>query len=153
VDPNQPVVEVQTMDQVLAQSLTRQRFAMALLAWFAALALVLASIGIYSVLAYAVRKRSREIAIRMALGARSERVARMIVVQGMRPALIGMLLGLAGAIALRKILESLLYDVGVGDPWTLGGVAILLGLVSAAACFVPAYRASRIDPMAALRSE
>jgi len=153
VDPNQPVMEVKTMDQILAESLTRQRFAMALLASFAALALALASIGIYSVLAYAVRRRSHEIAIRMALGARSENVVGMIVLQGMRPAMIGMLIGLAGAIALRKILESLLYDVGVGDPWTLGAVAAVLGLVSAAACLLPAYRAARVDPMAALRSE
>ena len=153
VDPNQPVMEVKTMDQVLTESLARQRFAMALLAAFAALALALASIGIYSVLAYAVRRRSHEIAIRMALGARSENVVRMIVVQGMRPALLGMLVGLAGAVALRKILASLLYDVGVGDPWTLGAVAAVLGLVSAAACFLPAYRAARVDPMAALRSE
>jgi putative ABC transport system permease protein len=153
VDPNQPLLEAKTMDQILADSLTRQRFAMALLASFAALALALASIGIYSVLAYAVRRRSREIAIRMALGASSENVVRMIVLQGMQPALFGMLLGVAGAIALRRILESLLYDVGVGDPWTLGAVAALLGLVSAAACFLPAYRAARVDPMAALRGD
>jgi len=141
------------MDQVLAESLTRQRFAMALLAAFAALALALASIGIYSVLAYAVRRRGHEIGIRMALGARSADVVRMIVVQGMRPALAGMGLGLAAALALRRILASLLYDVGVTDPWTLAAVAAVLGVVSAAACLVPAYRAARIDPMAALRSE
>jgi len=153
VDPNQPLLEVKTMDQVLADSLTRQRFAMALLAAFAALALALASIGIYSVLAYAVRRRGREIGIRMALGARSADVVRMIVLQGMRPALLGMLLGLAGAMALGRILESFLYGVGVGDPWTIGAVAGLLGLVSVAACLLPAYRAARVDPTAALRSE
>ncbi len=153
VDPDQPLVEVKTMDAVFADSLARQRFTVALLTAFAVLALALATIGVYSVLAYAVRRRGREIGVRMALGAQTRDVLRLIVLQGMRPTLLGMAIGLVAALVLRRVLTSLLYGVGASDPATLAAVGLLLAAVSLAACLVPAYRAARIDPMEALRNE
>ena len=126
---------------------------MILLASFASLALFLAAVGIYSVLSYAVRHRRREIGIRMALGAQMGDVLRLIVVQGMRPAVLGMGIGLIAALALGRALSSLIYGVTPTDPWTLGGVALLLAFVALVACFVPALRATRLDPIRALRDE
>jgi predicted permease len=126
VDPDQPLLEVKTMDRLLADSLSSRRFTMALLAAFAVLALALAGIGIYSVLAYSVRGRGHEIGVRMALGARTGDVLRLVVSQGMRPAVLGMAIGLAAALALRRILSSLLFGVGASDPVTLAAVAALL---------------------------
>ena len=153
VDPGQPVLEVGSMEQLLSGSLTRQRLGMLLLAGFAALALVLAAVGIYSVLSYAVRHRGREIGIRMALGAQIADVLRLIVLQGMRPALIGMGIGLAVALALGRTLSSLVYGISAADPWTIGAVAALLAAVALVACLVPALRAARVDPIRALRDE
>jgi putative ABC transport system permease protein len=153
VEPNLPVDQVGSMEQILSASLQRQRFGMLLLGSFAALALVLAAVGIYSVLSYAVRHRGREIGIRMALGAQMSDVLRLIVLSGMRPALLGMGVGLAGALALGRALSSLVFGVKATDPWTLGGVAVLLASVALVACLVPALRATRVDPIRTLREE
>ena len=153
IDPTLPVLQVGSMEEVLASSLGRQRFGMILLASFAGLALALAAIGIYSVLSYTVRHRGKEIGIRMALGAQVRDVVRLIVVQGMRPAFIGMAIGLAAALALGRALSSLVFGVTAADPLTLVSVAIALTLVALAACLVPAMRAARVDPIRALRDE
>jgi predicted permease len=153
VDPGQPVDEVGTMEQILSASLSRQRFGMVLLGAFAALALVLAAVGIYSVLSYAVRHRGREIGIRMALGAQVSDVLKLVVAQGMKPTLLGMAIGLAGALGLARLLSSLVYGVKPSDPWTLASVAALLAVVALCACLVPALRASRVDPLQSLREE
>jgi putative ABC transport system permease protein len=153
IDPNLPVLQVGSMEQVLAASLVRQRFGMILLASFAGLALALAAVGIYSVLSYTVRHRGREIGIRMALGAQVKDVVRLIVVQGMRPALLGMAIGLAAALALGRTISSLVFGVTAADPLTLGAVAALLSAVALAACLLPAMRATRVDPIRALRED
>jgi putative ABC transport system permease protein len=147
------VRDVRTMDDILADSLSQQRFSMLLLASFAGLALVLAAVGIYSVLAYAVRRRVREIGIRMALGAQLGDVLRMIVLEGMRPTLIGVALGLAGALALGRVVSSLIYGVSAYDPATFAAVSALLAMVALVASVIPAYRATKVDPMRALREE
>jgi putative ABC transport system permease protein len=150
IDPNLPIVEVGTMEEHLGKTLSHPRFNMLLLAVFAVLALVLSALGIYSVLSYAVRRRTREIGIRMALGANRRDVLRLIVLQGMRPALIGLAIGLAGALALGRALSSLVFGVRATDPLTFAAVSLLLGLVALAACAVPAWRASRVHPTEAL---
>ncbi len=153
IDPGQPVQDVATMEDLLARSLAQRRFNMLLLAAFAGLALLLAAAGIYSVLAYSVRRRVREIGIRMALGAQLRDVLRLVLVEGMKPALAGMALGLAAAAALDRVVASLLYGVSPTDPATFAAVSILLGGVALVACFIPAYRATRVEPMAPLREE
>jgi putative ABC transport system permease protein len=150
VDPDQPILGVGTMEEHLGETLSHPRFNMLLLAVFAVLALVLSALGIYSVLSYAVRRRTREIGIRMALGANRRDVLRLIVFQGMRPALIGLAVGLAGALALGRALSSLVFGVRATDPLTFAAVSLLLGLVALAACAVPAWRASRVHPTEAL---
>jgi putative ABC transport system permease protein len=153
LDPDQPILDSGPVSQLLRDSLSRQRFAMLLLGGFAALAIVLAAIGIYSVLAYGVRRRRREIGIRMALGAETGVVLRMIVFQGMRTALVGVGIGLAAALALGRVLASLLYGVRASDPATFAAVAALLCTVALAASLLPAMRAARIDPVKTLRDE
>jgi putative ABC transport system permease protein len=152
-DSEVPVRDVTGMDEFLAQTLSQRRFNMLLLAAFAGLALVLAAVGIYSVLSYAVRRRTREIGIRVALGASVSHVTRMIVMDGLRPTLTGLCIGLSGALLLGKVVAHLIYGVKAYDPATLGAVSLLLVMVAIIACAIPAYRASRIDPMAALRDE
>lgn len=152
-DSGQPVRDVKTLDEILAASLAQQQFSMLLLASFASLALILAAVGIYSVLAYAVRQRQREIGIRIALGAQLGDVLKMVVAEGMRPALIGVALGLAGALALSRVLASLIFGVSQSDPLTFASVSALLATVALVASLVPAYRATRVDPMRALRDE
>lgn len=153
LDPGQPVLESGSLEQIVATSLSQQRFGMQLLGGFAALALVLAAVGIGSVLAYSVRRRRREIGIRIALGARTETVLGMVVLQGMRATLAGVAVGLVGAVALARLLGALLYGVGPADPATLAAVVAVLCLVALAACLVPALRAGRIDPLRVLREE
>jgi putative ABC transport system permease protein len=153
VDSDQPVQDVLTMDDVLAESISQQRFNMMLFAAFAALALLLAAVGIYSVLAYAVRRRVREIGIRMALGAQINDVLRLIVFEGMKPTLIGVAIGLAGALALGEVLRKLVFGVSASDPVTFAAVSILLAMVALFASVIPAYRATKVEPIRALRDE
>jgi ABC-type antimicrobial peptide transport system permease subunit len=148
-----PIVDVTTMENFVANSLSQQRFNMLLLAAFAGLALILAAIGIYSVLAYTVRRRVREIGIRMALGAQTLDVVRLIVSEGMKPTAIGVVTGLAASLAVGRVLSSLLYGVKPSDLVTLASVSIVLVSVALVASVVPAYRASRVEPVKTLREE
>lgn len=152
VDPEQPVEDVQTMDALLDMMVASQRFSALLLGLFAAVALALASIGIYSVLAYIVRGRSREIGIRTALGASTRDVVRLVVLEGMTPALLGIGIGVIGAVLAARALESVVYGISAGDPLTIGGVALGLAAVAFVATLAPAYRAARVDPLLVLRS-
>jgi putative ABC transport system permease protein len=153
VGPDLPVVDVMSMNDVMAQSVSPQRFNMLLLACFAGLALVLAAVGIYSVLSYTVRRRVREIGIRMALGASHSDVVRMVLTDGLKPILIGIALGLAAAMALSRVVASLIFGVRATDPLTFAAVAVLLMVVGVFATIVPAYRATRIEPVRILREE
>ena len=151
LDPEQPVQNIRTMAELRDELLTSQRFSALLLASFAVTALVLASVGIYSVLSYIVRGRSREIGIRAALGAQAGDVLRLVVLEGMTPALIGIALGAAGALAVSASLERLVFGVSASDPLTLAAVAVTLALVALLASVVPAWRASRLNPLTTLR--
>ena len=153
VDPDMPLRDILTMDELVANSISQQRFNMMLLGGFAALALLLAAVGIYSVLSYSVRQSVREIGIRLALGARLGDVLRGVVLEGMKPALLGAAIGAAGALALGRFVSSLIYDVRPTDPLTFLAVTILLAGVALLACVIPAYRATKVDPMVALRYE
>jgi putative ABC transport system permease protein len=152
-DRNLPVSEVFTMDQVVADANAEPRFEMLLLGVFAVVALVLAAVGIYGVMSYSVSRRTHEIGIRLSLGATRGEVLRMVVRQGMALALFGAVAGLIGALLLSHLLTGMLYGIRPNDPLTFGGVAALLGLVALLATYVPARRATRIDPMVALRYE
>jgi len=151
IDPNLPVA-VETIDHIVSASVARERFSVVLLSVFAAVALVLAIVGIYGVISDAVSQRTREIGVRMALGARSGDVLRLMIRQGLLPAMLGLCLGLAGAVAATRLMSSLLYGVSATDPATLGGVSALIAVVAVLACWVPARRATRVDPMVALRA-
>jgi len=153
VDPEVPIVQVKTMQDTVDESLLQQRFTMLLLAGFAGLAMLLAGVGIYSVLAYAVRRRMREIGIRMALGAQITDVLRMVVIEGMKPTLIGVAIGVVGALALGRVLASVLYGVSARDLATFASVAVIMTAVGLLASTLPAYRATRVDPMTTLREE
>jgi len=153
VDSELPLLQILTMQDVVGASLSQQRFNMLLLAIFAGLALLLAAMGIYSVLSYSVKRRVREIGIRMALGAQVRDVLRLIVIEGMRPTLIGVAIGLAGAFALGRVLANLIYGVKPTDPITFGAVSVLLAGVGLVASIIPAYRATRVEPMKTLRDE
>jgi putative ABC transport system permease protein len=153
LDKDQPVSDVRTLEQVAGEAVGPQRFAMVLLAAFAALALALASVGIYGVMAYSVSQRTHEIGIRMALGARQTHVLGMVVRQALALALVGAGVGLAGALGLTRLLSSLLYSVRPTDPLTLALVTLVLVGVSAFAGYIPARRATKVDPMEALRYE
>ena len=153
IDPAQPIIESGSLEDLVTTSLSQQRFGVQLLGGFSLLALVLAAVGIGSVLAYSVRRRRREIGIRMALGARTETVLAMIVLQGMRTTLVGVAIGLVGALGLARLLGALLYGVGPADPATLASVVAVLSIVAFGACLVPALRAGRIDPLRVLRED
>ena len=153
VDPSLPVYRVQTLDQVVGDALADQRFSAALLGVFAGLALVLASLGVYGVLSYAVSQRTRELGLRMALGAPRERVLRQVIGEGMVLVAIGVAAGTAGAFAASRLLGSLLYEVGTADPLTYAAVPALLVLVGLVAVWLPARRATRVEPVVALRTE
>ncbi len=149
----QAIYGVQTMESLISDSLAARRFAMILLGAFAVLALVLASVGIYGVIAYIVGQRTQEIGIRMALGAQRNHVLRLVVWQGARLALMGVSIGIAGALALTRLMTRLLYGVSATDPLTFAALALMLTLVAIAACCLPARRAMRVDPVVALRYE
>jgi len=153
LDAELALANVRTMDDWIANNAAQPRLNAILLGVFAAVALVIAAIGIYGVLAYSVNQRTREIGLRMALGAHPGGVLRLIVVEGMTVGLIGIGVGLLGGLALGRAVASLVYGVAVRDPATFAGVAIALTIVALAACVIPARRAARVDPMVALRYE
>jgi putative ABC transport system permease protein len=153
IDPEQPVVDIRTMVQVLDDKLTPQRLSALLLGVFAGVALLLAAVGIYSVLSYIVRGRSREIGIRRALGARTSDVLRLVIVEGMSPVLVGIVTGTIAALASARVMRTLVFGVSASDPATLAAVGATLALVALIASLVPAYRASRLDPVKTLRAE
>jgi putative ABC transport system permease protein len=153
IDPDLPVYDIRAMNQVIAESVAGRRFTMGLLAIFAIAALSLAALGLYGVLSYAVTQRTREIGIRMALGGRRLDVLRLVVGQGMSLAMIGALAGLIASLALTRLMKGLLFGVSASDPFTLAAVALLLTMVSLVACWIPARRATKVDPMIALRCE
>ena len=153
VNSAQPISDVITMDDLLYDSISSQRFNMLLLAVFAGLALVLAGVGIYSVLAYGVRRRAREIGIRMALGAQVKDVVRTVLIDGLKPTAVGLALGLVGALVLGRVMANLVFGVETSDPITIAAVSLLLGAVAVVASIFPTYRATQVDPMIALRDE
>jgi predicted permease len=153
VDPAVPVAAVRTMSQVVSAAVAARRFQLALLALFGITALVTASVGIYGVIAHSLARRTNEIGVRMALGARPADIQRLVLREGLTPVAAGLAAGIAIAVALSRAFRSLLFEVGPGDPLTLAGVAALLGLVAAAACYVPARRATAIGVVEALRLE
>jgi putative ABC transport system permease protein len=153
LDPELPMAAVATMDQLLADSLSRSRFTMLLLGIFAAVALLLAAVGIYGLIAYSVTQRTQELGIRIALGAQRRDVLRLVLAQGTRLTLLGLALGVLAALALSRLLATLLFGVTATDPLTFAGVAALLAFVALLACFIPARRATRVDPLVALRYE
>jgi putative ABC transport system permease protein len=151
IDPAQPISDVRTMDQVMAQTVGRARFNTLLFGLFAALATVLAAVGIFGVMSYSVTLQTREIGLRMALGAQPGQVLGLVLKQGLLLTSIGIGLGLAGALALTRVLSGLLFGVGSTDPATFAAIVVLLTLVSLIACYLPARRATRIDPLIAMR--
>jgi putative ABC transport system permease protein len=153
IDKDQPISGVQTLDHLLSTSIAQQQFSMLLLGIFAVVALVLAAVGIYGVLSYAVTQRTHEIGIRMALGAGRRDVLRLVVGHGMLLTLIGVVAGLAAAFALTRLMTTMLYGVSATDPLTFGVIALLLVTIALVACWIPARRATRVDPMIALRYE
>jgi putative ABC transport system permease protein len=153
VDPEQAVFNVSTMSKTLNDSISLRRFLMTLLGAFAAVALVLASVGIYGVISYSVTQRTHEIGIRLALGAKSRDVFRLVVGHGLWLALVGVAIGVAGALAATQLMTSLLYSVETADPATYVSISLLLILVAVLASYIPALRALRVDPMVALRHE
>ena len=153
IDPDQPVSDVRTMGQVMADTVSRARFNTLLLGLFAGLATLLAAVGIFGVMNYSVTLRTREIGIRIALGAQPGRVLLLILRQGLLLALVGIGIGLTGALALTRVMSSLLFGVDTTDPATFAAIVLLLSVVSLIACYIPARRATRIDPMIALRYE
>jgi putative ABC transport system permease protein len=153
IDPALPVFGMQAMTDSVADSLVRPRFLSILLGSFSVIALVLAAVGIYGVMAYSVSQRTQEIGVRMALGARSPDVMKMVLAQGTTLAAAGVGIGLAGAFALTRLMSTLLFEVSVTDPVTFAAVVGLLSVVALLACYIPARRATKVDPMIALRNE
>jgi putative ABC transport system permease protein len=153
MDPDLPIINVRTMTEVISRSVWQPRLYTILFGVFAAVALALASIGIYGVMAYSVSERTREIGIRVALGAQRRDVLKLVVAQGMKLALIGAVIGLGAALALTRLMQSLLFEVSATDPLTFAGLAAFLTVVAMLACYLPARRATKVDPTIALRCE
>src|SRR5262249_20517024 len=151
LDPNLPLSNVRTMDEIISRSVAPRRFNMFLITIFAAVALLLALVGVYGVLAYTVGRRTAEIGLRVALGATPAKILALIVGQGMRPILAGMAAGVVGAIGLSRFVSSLLFNVKPIDPLTYAVVVLLVAVAALLSCYVPARRALRVDPVAALR--
>jgi putative ABC transport system permease protein len=153
LDPDLPIADVRTMDQLVASSIARARFSSLLLSLFAAVAALIACVGLYGVLSHAVTQRSHEIGIRMALGAARTDVLRMVLSRGMVLAGLGIAVGLALAFSLARTVESFLFGTSPTDPLTFAGIAVMLATVALLACLAPARRAARLDPMKVLRQE
>jgi putative ABC transport system permease protein len=153
LDPDLALANIRTMDQLMSQSLGQSRYSGLLLGIFAIVALALAAVGIYGVIAYAVSQRTREIGIRIALGARKRHIFRLVVGHGMILSMIGVAIGVAASLMLTRYLSSLLYDVSSTDPVTFTSVVLILITVALLACSIPARRATRVDPMNALRHD
>jgi ABC-type antimicrobial peptide transport system permease subunit len=153
IDPALPVYDVMTMNERLSNSVAARRFNLLLLGGFAALALLLASVGVYGVISYVVTQRTHEIGVRMALGAQNADIARLFVKQGMALVLRGVALGSVGALALTRVMKSLLFDVSPTDPLTFAVITLLLISVALLACWIPARRATRVDLMITLRRD
>jgi putative ABC transport system permease protein len=142
-----------TFSQIYSASLGSRRFNLILIGFFGIVALLLATAGVFGVMAYSVSRRTREIGVRVALGARSRDVLTMVLSQGMRTILIGVVIGIAGSLALTRAVASFLFGVTATDPLTFAGVVALLGVAALLACYIPARRATKVDPVIALRSE
>jgi putative ABC transport system permease protein len=153
IDKGLPPYNIATMDQLVSTSVAQPRLNLSLLVAFAVLALVLAAVGVYGVMAYAVTQRTHEFGIRTALGASPTDVLKQVFLEGGRLAALGLALGLIAALLLTRLMASLLFGVSPSDPITLGLVAVILALVAFAACYIPARRAARVDPVIALRYE
>jgi len=153
LDPDLPMYHVRTMEQQVNESLAQRRFSMLLLGFFAGIALILAAIGIYGVMAYLVNQGTRELGIRIALGASNRDILNLVIRQGMMLAISGVLTGLAAAFLLTRLMQSLLFGVGATDPITFAGIPLLLATVTLLACYIPAQRAARTDPLISLRCE
>jgi putative ABC transport system permease protein len=152
-DPNQVVFYVRALDEFVSDARAQRRFSMSLLALFALLALLLAALGIYGVMSYAVARRTRELGVRIALGAQTRDVLRLIVGEGVRMMLLGIAFGLVGAFIVARALAGLLFGIAATDPLTFVGVTLLLFALAMLACYLPARRATKIDPMIALRND
>jgi putative ABC transport system permease protein len=153
VDPDQPLGGIRTMENIVSESVAPRRLTMLISGLFAALALLLAMVGLYGVISYSVAQRSHEFGIRMALGAAKSDILSLVVAQGFRLAMAGIVVGMAGALALTRVLKSLLFGITPTDPSTFGAVALLLVGVTLLASYIPARRATQVDPMVALRYE
>lgn len=153
LDPQLPVGDVFTMQQIVERSLGSATLSASLVLAFALLSLILASVGLYGILSYMTTQRTGEIGVRLALGAQRERIVRLILSDGLRPAIYGLVFGLAASVGAVRLIQSMLYETGPLDPAVFGGVAATLLVVAALACLLPAWRASRVDPMKALRIE
>ena len=153
LDRDLPVFGERTMTQVAAESMSRRRFAMQIVGLFGILALLMAAVGIYGVIAYSVTQRTREIGIRVALGASRNAILRWVLKQGLVLTIAGVVVGLVGAFALTRLLRSLLFGVGPTDIVTYGVLAVLLTIVALLACYIPARRPTKVDPLVALRYE
>ena len=153
MNSEQVLSNMQTMNEMIGDTIAQPRFATMLLGGFALVALLLAMIGVYGVISYSVERRTNEIGIRMALGAERSSVFRLVLGEGMRLAIVGAIAGIFAALALTRLLASLLFGVSPHDPITYAVVALVLAVVAALACWLPAYRATRVDPIIALRYE
>jgi len=153
LDKDQPVTNIRTLDQLLTNSISQHRFHLLLLAFFALIALLLAAVGVYGIVSYTVKQRTHEIGVRMAFGAQARDVLRLIIGHEIKLTLIGALIGLAGALALTRLIKTLLFDVSATDPLTFIVIALLMIGVALLACWIPARRATKVDPMIALRIE
>jgi putative ABC transport system permease protein len=153
IDNGLPILLPNTLEQIVAESLGQERLTMALLGVFAGIALLLAIVGIYGAVAYTVEQRTGEIGVRMALGAQTTDVLRLVVRQGMNPVIIGLIIGLTGTFAVGRLLAAQLYQISPYNPLLLGAVAIVLALAALLACLIPARRAMHVDPIEALRTE
>jgi putative ABC transport system permease protein len=153
IDKNQPVAYIHTMEELVAKSVSQRRFNFLLLALFASIAMILAAVGIYGVMSYSVEQRTHEIGVRMALGAQSADVQRLLLRRGMKLVAIGMVIGLAAASAMTRLISTLLFGVSATDPITFGMIALLLTVVALLACYIPARRATKVDPLLAFRRQ